>query len=219
MVGRALVTQHDRAARVRLRLDDDVGVREAARAGQTHDDRLVELAVRRDPQQRGLGLVSPGERGGDVLGTEVLATRCLAVPQPQLLDGVRGVDLDADDALGPRLVDEQRRQTVDGAQLPVDLTAAGGAEIGRVERGRTLRPGLHGNHGCHEGGRVDVTLRGDSGGLGRGRHQPTDPSMPISMSLFSSRAYSMGSSRAIGSMKPRTIIAIASSSGRPRDCR
>ena len=36
------------------------------------------------------------------------------------------------------------------------------------------------------------------------------------MSLFSSMAYSMGSSRAMGSMKPRTIIAMASSSGIPR---
>ena len=50
------------------------------------------------------------------------------------------------------------------------------------------------------------------------RH-PTEPSMPISMSLLSSSAYSMGSSRAIGSMKPRTIIAMASSSGMPRDIR
>ncbi len=37
------------------------------------------------------------------------------------------------------------------------------------------------------------------------------------MSLLSSSAYSIGSSRAMGSMKPRTIMAIASSSGMPRD--
>ena len=36
------------------------------------------------------------------------------------------------------------------------------------------------------------------------------------ISRFSSRAYSMGSSRAIGSMNPRTIIAMASSSDMPR---
>ncbi len=36
---------------------------------------------------------------------------------------------------------------------------------------------------------------------------------------FSSTEYSMGSSLAIGSMKPRTIIACASVSATPRDCR
>ena len=47
-------------------------------------------------------------------------------------------------------------------------------------------------------------------------HQPTAPSICSSIRRFSSRAYSIGSSRAIGSTKPRTIIAIASSSVRPR---
>ena len=46
--------------------------------------------------------------------------------------------------------------------------------------------------------------------------QPTAPSICSSISRFSSSAYSIGSSRAIGSTKPRTIIAIASSSVRPR---
>ena len=40
-----------------------------------------------------------------------------------------------------------------------------------------------------------------------------------SIRRFSSSAYSMGSSRAMGSTRPRTIIAIASSSSRPRDIR
>jgi hypothetical protein len=39
------------------------------------------------------------------------------------------------------------------------------------------------------------------------------------MSLFSSTAYSIGSSFVTGSMKPFTIIAAASSSVRPRDWR
>jgi hypothetical protein len=47
-------------------------------------------------------------------------------------------------------------------------------------------------------------------------HYPTAPSICSSISRFSSRAYSIGSSRAIGSTKPRTIIAIASSSSIPR---
>ena len=50
-------------------------------------------------------------------------------------------------------------------------------------------------------------------------HQPTAPSIWSSMRRLSSRAYSIGSSRAIGSMKPRTIIAMASSSAMPRDMR
>ena len=53
----------------------------------------------------------------------------------------------------------------------------------------------------------------------RGRHQPTAPSICSSMSRLSSRAYSMGSSLAMGSTKPRTIMAIASSSSMPRDMR
>src|SRR5699024_6459447 len=49
-----------------------------------------------------------------------------------------------------------------------------------------------------------------------GRHQPTAPSICSSIRRFSSRAYSMGSSRAMGSMNPRTIIAMASVSSMPR---
>src|SRR5690554_7346841 len=49
--------------------------------------------------------------------------------------------------------------------------------------------------------------------------QPTDPSIWSSMRRFSSSAYSMGSSRAMGSMNPRTIMAMASNSSIPRDMR
>ncbi len=57
--------------------------------------------------------------------------------------------------------------------------------------------------------------RGFHGPLERA-HQPTAPSIWSSISRFSSSAYSMGSSRAIGSTKPRTIVAAASSSVMPR---
>lgn len=57
-----------------------------------------------------------------------------------------------------------------------------------------------------------LSARGGIGAAG----QPTAPSICNSISRFSSRAYSIGSSRAIGSTKPRTIIAIASSSLIPR---
>ncbi len=46
--------------------------------------------------------------------------------------------------------------------------------------------------------------------------QPTEPSIWSSMSRFSSTAYSMGSSRVMGSMNPFTIIAVASTSVSPR---
>ena len=56
----------------------------------------------------------------------------------------------------------------------------------------------------------------EPGPLPGDRHQPTAPSICSSISRFSSSAYSIGSSRAIGSTKPRTIVAIASSSVMPR---
>ena len=45
---------------------------------------------------------------------------------------------------------------------------------------------------------------------------PTEPSICSSIRRFSSTAYSIGSSRVIGSMKPFTIIAVASASDSPR---
>jgi hypothetical protein len=52
--------------------------------------------------------------------------------------------------------------------------------------------------------------------LSTGPTQPMAPSIWSSMRRFSSTAYSMGSSRVIGSMNPFTIIAVASASVRPR---
>jgi glutamine phosphoribosylpyrophosphate amidotransferase len=49
-----------------------------------------------------------------------------------------------------------------------------------------------------------------------GRRQPTAPSICSSISRFSSSAYSIGSSRAMGSTNPRTMVAAASSSVMPR---
>src|SRR5690606_3100703 len=77
-----------------------------------------------------------------------------------------------------------------------------------VQRERPGRVQMAGD-GLDGGGDVAGT------GLGVGTH-PTAPSICSSISRFSSSAYSIGSSLAIGSMKPRTIMAIASSSVRPR---
>ncbi len=216
--GRALVAEDHGAPRVRLRLDHDVRVRHPTGAGETDDDRLIELDVRRDADERRLRLLRPRDRAGHVFGAEHLAARGLVHLQAEMLHLRGSAHLDRDDVVGRRLVDQQRSEPVEWGVLPVDLAAGGRAEVRRVVRPRSLRPRLHGHEAAvgQDGRRVDVTLRGVRGGLSRCRHQPTDPSMPISMSLFSSRAYSMGSSRAIGSMKPRTIIAMASSSGIPR---
>ena len=61
----------------------------------------------------------------------------------------------------------------------------------------------------------------ETGGAGLGRLvedrcQPTAPSIWSSISRLSSSAYSIGSSRAMGSTKPRTMVAAASSSVMPR---
>src|SRR5690606_2509891 len=61
-------------------------------------------------------------------------------------------------------------------------------------------------------------LGGEAGHLrcvARHRH-PTAPSICSSIRRFNSSAYSMGSSRAMGSTNPRTTMAIASPSVRPR---
>src|SRR5690606_27367153 len=95
------------------------------------------------------------------------------------------------------------------------LPATGHLEGFHVVAGEPLAPGRLGNDGALLQRRADVVL----GRVLCHRHQPTDPSICSSMSRLSSSAYSIGSSRAIGSTKPRTIIAIASSSARPRDIR
>ena len=93
-----------------------------------------------------------------------------------------------DPTVGPRLIDEATRS--DAAPLDEPRGLAGGHARGR------------------EGVRVQQ---------GQRRH-PTAPSISMAMSRLSSTEYSIGSSREIGSMKPRTIIAVASSSVMPRCC-
>ena len=53
----------------------------------------------------------------------------------------------------------------------------------------------------------------------RGDCYPTEPSICNSMSRFISTAYSIGSSLTSGSIKPLTIIVLASASESPRLCR
>ena len=111
------------------------------------------------------------------------------------------------------------------ARVVGEVVGGDRVEVGRDRLHRTgdRRDGTVGGSGRHDlEGRVDLDgqVRASFGGSvdrwGRGRRQPTAPSICSSIRRLSSRAYSIGSSRAIGSTKPRTIMAIASSSPRPR---
>src|SRR5690606_38544037 len=116
------------------------------------------------------------------------------------LDGDLGrgvhVDLDvADMALRHGLAVVQALQARERGEAPLLLAPGGNLEVGQVV-GRLLVQGRQ--------------------GLLVQAHQPTAPSICSSISRFSSSAYSMGSSRAIGSTKPRTVMAIVSASPSPR---
>src|SRR5690606_16331165 len=108
-------------------------------------------------------------------------------------------------------------------EAPLFLAARGDREVGELEARGALGP-----RGARDDG-VGVRAVGDGArvigdqsfgtGLCCGGHQPTDPSICSSMRRLSSSAYSMGSSREMGSTNPRTIMAMASVSGMPRDMR
>lgn len=73
--------------------------------------------------------------------------------------------------------------------------------------------------------RMTKNNHGQKNGEGNNRHVPLQSDHPTlsfissSMSRFISTAYSRGSMRTIGSMKPFTIMALACSSAIPRDVR
>ena len=94
----------------------------------------------------------------------------------------------------------QTTKTAKRSEPPFFLASGRYREVSRVIRLLLMQPG--------DGSRFHGPLQA--------RHQPTAPSICSSISRFSSSAYSIGSSRAIGSTKPRTIVAIASSSVMPR---
>ena len=115
---------------------------------------------------------------------------------------------------GEELVDALDRRVA-----PFVLLAAGLRVVACVERAHGMV------HGGRHGGRNRVRVVGvgdrnldflDGCCVVGHRNQPTDPSIWSSTSLLSSSAYSIGSSRLIGSTKPRTIMPRASSSVSPR---
>ena len=118
-----------------------------------------------------------------------------------------------------RRVRQDVAEPVDRGEAPLLLTAGRQAEGVRVEGPLARGTRLVGDPvvAAQLAGGVDMGLLGVL--VDQKRHQPTAPSICSSMRRLSSRAYSIGSSLAIGSTKPRTIIAIASSSSMPRDIR
>ena len=138
---------------------------------------------------------------------------------------------------------EQRAETLHGREAPFLLAPAWHRDVSRVEGGRAVRTrgdvaplrrcgapvrvgAVQARLGVVSGqvGHEVLLCRVPGGSSGRWcawgglrrRPQPTEFSICSSMRRLSSRAYSMGSSRAIGSTKPRTIVAMASVSVSPR---
>jgi len=112
-----------------------------------------------------------------------------------------GVDFNADFPNRKLTVLMQMPQPPQRSKSPLFFPASRHREISELKRLPLVQP------------------RNGGAGLGRPlkqRHQPTAPSICSSISRFSSSAYSIGSSRAIGSTNPRTIVAMASSSVMPR---
>src|SRR5690606_3272023 len=102
----------------------------------------------------------------------------------------------------------QALQPLQRGEAPLLVTRGRDGEVGDVVRRDGVQLRLRLSRLALPAVRVRRGL--DTGG------QPTAPSICSSIRRLSSSAYSIGSSRAIGSTKPRTIMAIASSSLRPR---
>lgn len=188
-------------------VDDEVAVGGApALAAHPDGDRPVERLVRRDRDDHGL-LERDVRLGGDPVGglERAADARVLAARRVDH-DLVGRVHLDRDRAGGLGRAVVQPLEPGQRGEPPV-LLAAGRDREEPVEVARAERRGVHGQGVAAGRQRLD--------GL-QAHGQPTAPSICSSISRLSSSAYSMGSSRAIGSTKPRTIIAIASSSDRPR---
>ena len=225
-VGRAAdVVEHDQRLAERLDVDEQVAEGRAlvdAVAAQRDDRGRAGDRVAWDRDDGGLLERRPGARRHPVGRHAGLAEAGVAAGRASATStSGAGVDLDGDAAVAGGVVLVQVPQAVQRGEPPVLLAAGGHVEVGQLERAVPLAPAVTGDR-CRA---VRVRLAAEPAGLraedlGRlrwqRRAQPTAPSICSSMSRLSSRAYSIGSSLAIGSTKPRTIIAIASSSVSPR---
>jgi hypothetical protein len=222
---RALVREDDGDIAVGADADEQVAPHPLrVRADEADPHRVGNDGLGRDLQVHhatGVVGVGDGEHGGPVLRRG----------HTQGLGGL-GRDGGQGDAVGQvrvhgqvrprRGVPQQRADPIHGSEPPLLLAARRHREVRDVERRSTLGARLLRHHGgltVGVRGRHTLVCLSRTRSLLQQRHQPTAPSICSSMSRLSSRAYSMGSSRAIGSTKPRTIIAIASSSVIPRDMR
>ncbi len=204
---RADEAQHDGRPAVGSGGDDGVSRRGVLDVGARERDehRAVELGLGRDRH----GVAARGlvpDTGCDAVGRDEAARpEQRAVGRERLEGDRRGrVVLRTDGRAVEGGVAVEAAQPLERREAP-DLLTTGRHRVGvDVERPVRVQVGLHA---------LDLER------VLNERHQPTAPSICSSMSRFSSRAYSIGSSLAIGSTKPRTIIAIASSSAMPRDIR
>ena len=172
-----------------------------------------------DGEHRVVGTLSQGDDVRPLGRLPREGARQILGPSDRPDAAVAAIDLLAASRLRPHLdpvggqpSGEEGGDPLDGGEPPLLLVAGGNREVRGAERRRPVgagRPRARGDSLAfqHGFGMIGRHVRG---------HQPTLPSIWSSMSRLSSRAYSMGSSRAMGSTKPRTTIAIASSSDSPR---
>ena len=214
----ARVLEQDGRPRVAPGTDDEVALRRRAGALENDPDRLGQLGLDGDVEEQ-RALRGAGEGGGAVLRGQDAERAGVVAGDLREGHALRELGAPLQGVTGRRL--EESRELLHRGEAPLLLAPLGHGEGGGVERGGPLRAGPV-RHEGRGGVRVRCGARPGRGGrraVGQKAHQPTAPSIWSSMRRLSSSAYSMGSSRAMGSMKPRTIMAIASSSAMPRDMR
>ena len=207
------VRQDDGSLRELLGANHDVLRAGALDVGHVDANRGVELCFGRDSDNGRLLKAVPCDDGRAIAGSKNGSEALVVAGHGFDDDGSGSVNRHGRIA---RVVVGGFEEALDAThrgESPVLLASVRNGNVVQLERGRTVRTR-----------RVSILsvsavrvglVHGVNDSVG-GRHQPTDPSICSSMRRLSSRAYSIGSSLAIGSTKPRTIIAMASFSSRPR---
>ena len=194
-IRRHVMSQHDGRLGECAGLDLNPSVISTLRCGEVDNHNLACLELRRYGNVHDAGSPRASPSRGQVYclptGRSLDLTRAIGRAD---CDERRGLSSDA----RPVLLSEEVRDLLDWSEAPFLLATVGDLVQIRI---------------------VGDDPRREIGGRSRGRAQPTAPSICNSIRRFNSRAYSIGNSRAMGSTKPRTIIAMASSSSSPRDIR
>ena len=133
------VLEHDGAAAVRADPDHDVAVHDLLRrrAGEPHDDRLVELGVGGDVEEHRSPAVLDRERGRTVDRLWTAERDRLGGRDLGDLDRRRGVELPLE-AVAGRGVLEQAAETLERREPPDLLAPARQVVVGQVVRGRRV---------------------------------------------------------------------------------